>query len=213
MTVTLALETSSRRPGIALARGGEMLYDSDMLSHIDGDGFDLASLVVSALATAGVAARDIGRVAVDIGPGGLNAVRSGVAFANGLAHALGVPIAPVTSFEIMGERVRRETGLPVISVRGTNAALLLVGLYDGRMLRRTLSGPLAEVARELAELRGRFAIAGRFRAELAAALPGTATPSDVELPTARDLVAFVQHAGSELQLAHQPIHAFQQQMG
>lgn len=210
MTVCLALETSSRRPGVAIARDDAVLYDSDADAPSAGR-LDLGALVERALAASMLSPAGLDRIAVDIGPGGLNAVRSGVAFANGLAHSLGLGILPVTSFEIIGYRVWRAMRLPVLCVRGATETHLFVGIYDGGALQRTLLGSLADVSAMLSGLRGAYAVAGRFRQTLAHALPKLeCSISDVEVPTPRDLIDFLRENHAEQRLAKSPISAFQQ---
>jgi tRNA threonylcarbamoyladenosine biosynthesis protein TsaB len=208
--VLLALETSSRQAGVAIARDETVLYDSDA-DALSVRRFDLGALVERALDASMIAPGDLDRIAVDIGPGGLNAVRSGVAFANGLAHSLGLGILPVTSFEIMGKRTWRAMSLPVLCVRGATETHLFVGIYDGSTLQKTLFGSLAEVSARLSGLRGSYAVAGRFRQALADALPELeCSISDVEIPTTRDLIDFLRDSHAEHRLNKSPVSAFQQ---
>jgi tRNA threonylcarbamoyl adenosine modification protein YeaZ len=210
VTVCLALETSSRRPGVAIARDDAVLYDSDAEAPSVGR-LDLGALVERALAASMISPSDLDRIAVDIGPGGLNAVRSGVAFANGLAYSLGLGILPVTSFEIIGKRVWRAMRLPVLCVRGATETHLFVGLYNGSTLQQTLAGSLADVSAMLSGLHGTYAVAGRFRQALANALPEIeCSMSDVDIPTPRDLIDFLRENHAEQRLTKSPVSAFQQ---
>lgn len=54
---------------------------------------ELVPLLEDALEEAGWTKTDIEGVACNLGPGGFTSVRNGVAFANALAHGLGVPLA------------------------------------------------------------------------------------------------------------------------
>ncbi|WP_295558335.1 tRNA (adenosine(37)-N6)-threonylcarbamoyltransferase complex dimerization subunit type 1 TsaB [uncultured Hyphomicrobium sp.] len=208
MTVVLGLETSSRLPGVAVSRDGTIF--GGPAEEPAARGTDLGALVERVLGAAGVMPRDIDLIAVDIGPGGLNAVRSGVSFANGLALSLNRPIVPLTSLEIMGWRAFAETGMPVLCIRGATEGQVWVGAYDGSGIVRTESGSLDAVSRALADLGGRFAIAGKLKDSLQRSLPGIdALMTDIDVPAVHDLIAFAARAPED-RIVSGPISAFQQ---
>lgn len=61
----------------------------------------LAALVASVLADAGVAAADLGRICVGVGPGPYTGLRVGVVTALSLGDALGVPVSGVGSLDVI----------------------------------------------------------------------------------------------------------------
>jgi len=61
----------------------------------------LAPMIEATLASAGVRAQDLGLIAVTVGPGSFTGVRIGLATARGLALALGVPLAGLTTIETL----------------------------------------------------------------------------------------------------------------
>lgn len=75
----------------------------------------LMGVIDTALGTAGCTYKDLGAVAVSVGPGSFTGVRVGVSTARGLALALGVPAIGVTTLEALAAEAReRAPGTPVI---------------------------------------------------------------------------------------------------
>lgn len=201
MTTVLAIETSSRRASVAISHDGAVVFDSDE-GTVSADGFDLAKLVMHALESAEVSIGSIGAIAVDIGPGGLNAVRAGVTFANGLALSIGVPMLAATSMEIMAHQATSRLGLPVICIRGATQENACLALPDGTGEMALSFGGLQDLAGQLARLEGRHAVAGRFRRELIELVPTLAlTDSGIESPTAAGLLALVAGSGKDKRTA------------
>ena len=90
----------------------------------------LLQLVNDTLAEAGVAARDLGAVAIDVGPGSFTALRVGLATARGLTQPFGIPLVGVTSFAAMveGRPAPRRLVVPLL-VAGREQ--LYAGFYRG----------------------------------------------------------------------------------
>ena len=96
--VELGIDSASNEAAVALLDGDELLaerrwavetnYSRELLGGID-----------AALGEAGVARGELAAIAVDAGPGGYSGLRSGVATAQGLAFALGIPLAGVSRLE------------------------------------------------------------------------------------------------------------------
>jgi len=94
----LFLQSSSGQPALALWDGGvvfERIYAP--MERVDYR----AELEV-ALETSGQHMAGLEGIIVDVGPGRLGATRSAVAFANGLGFALGIPLLPLSAFQILG---------------------------------------------------------------------------------------------------------------
>lgn len=74
----------------------------------------LPGIVDEVIAAAGASLRDINRIAVTIGPGSFAGIRVGVAFARGLALALGVPAVGISTLAALGEPVAGRLARPVL---------------------------------------------------------------------------------------------------
>ena len=159
---TLAVETSTATFAAALTDGDRTLVRD--LRGVAPAQRDLPGLVADLLAEAGCGFADLDRIAVDVGPGNLTAVRTGVAYANGLAFSLGLGIATADALELMADAA----GTPVLCLRNAGGGRAYGGLFGAGA--RSLHGPLAEVA---AAVTGpEIAVAGDFRSEAAELLPG-----------------------------------------
>lgn len=97
MTV-LALNTAGPACDLALVHGGCVVAEQRVAMARGQDGA-LPGLVDELLGTAGCALKDVGRIAVIVGPGSFTGVRIGTAYARGLALVLDVPCLGITSLE------------------------------------------------------------------------------------------------------------------
>jgi tRNA threonylcarbamoyl adenosine modification protein YeaZ len=166
VTLSLAVETSTATFAAALATDGEVVAVR-MLAGVPPAQRDLPALVAGLLAEGGHSFADLGRIAVDVGPGNLAAVRTGVAYANGLAFALGLGIATADALELMAAEAG--DGTPVLCLRNAGAGRAYGGLF-GAGEPKYRHGPLAQV---VAAVTGpEVLVAGDFRAELADLRPG-----------------------------------------
>ena len=183
MSLLLGIETASLSYAVVFGRGGQVLYDSG--EDAAGEpAKDLAGLVGRGLAAVGATPADIAAIAVNVGPGGLGAVRAGVSFANALAYGLGRQVCPITAFELIGFAAWRQAGLPVLCLRATSHGNAYAGLYDGGAMTAMRYGPLAPTILAVAGGRARLAVAGTSRDQVAAILPG-ATVVDTGIAAAR----------------------------
>lgn len=97
MTV-LAVDTCLAACSVAVIREGETLsWRSEPMTR--GHQERLASMTREAMKEAGLAFADLGRIGVTVGPGSFTGLRVGVAFAKGLAIALGKPCVGVGTLE------------------------------------------------------------------------------------------------------------------
>lgn len=165
MTLSLSLETSTATFAAALAADGEIVAVR-ALAGVPPAQRDLPALVAGLLAEAEKTFADLDRIAVDVGPGNLTAVRTGVAYADGLAFALGIGIATADSLELMAAAAG--TGTPVLCLRNAGAGRAYAGLL-GTGEPRYRHGPLSEV---VAVPGPEILVAGDFRTEVAELLPG-----------------------------------------
>jgi tRNA threonylcarbamoyladenosine biosynthesis protein TsaB len=91
----------------------------------------LMDVVGEALAGAGLALRDIGAVAVAVGPGSFTGIRVGVSAARGLALALKIPATGVTTLDALALEARGKFGeKPVLAVIDGGRDGIYAAIYD-----------------------------------------------------------------------------------
>lgn len=139
-----------------------------------GHAEDLTGVVQAVLHEAGRTYADLGLVAVTVGPGSFTGIRVGVAFARGLALALGIPAIGITTLE--GIAAEAGVGRPVLAAIDAGRGEIHGALYSA-------SGEL---------LQGPVAMSPATAADLAAArdalLAGSAGPA-IEAAATRPLAA------------------------
>lgn len=98
--LTLSLDTASPFPSLAIG-GGDGPERSRPLPPNATESLPIALRAL--LAEAGQTVRDLRRIAVLSGPGSFTGLRSGLAFARGLARGRGIPLVLVPTFAAAGE--------------------------------------------------------------------------------------------------------------
>ena len=97
-----------------------------------------AELLVPSIETiarlAGIGVQQVGRVAVDVGPGLFTGLRVGVATAKALAAALDIPIVGCSSLELLAYPHRRQSRL-VAAVVDAKRGEVFWRLYRARLRR------------------------------------------------------------------------------
>jgi tRNA threonylcarbamoyl adenosine modification protein YeaZ len=114
--------------------------------------------IARVLAARGVAVRDLDLVAVGIGPGSFTGVRIAVSYAKALALAAGLPLAGISSYDVLTPRDAPATVLTVVHGRpGVISARLRIGAEQ-----RAAAGPVANVLATLLDGfgSGELALAG-----------------------------------------------------
>lgn len=127
----LGIDTALDACSVALTRDGKTLAQmSDPMTR--GQAERLAPMVRDLVRQAGIAFRDIDRIAVTTGPGSFTGVRVGLSFARALALALGKPCLGVSTLEALALE-QGEDGLRAAVIETPGAAYL--ALYkDGASL-------------------------------------------------------------------------------
>jgi tRNA threonylcarbamoyladenosine biosynthesis protein TsaB len=107
--LSLAFDTATGVATCALVRGDEVLGErTGRAAEVLADADEL-------LRAAGVEPRDLDRLAVGVGPGSFTGVRIGLAAARGLALALDLPVAGVSTLEALAAGA--PGAVPVIDAR------------------------------------------------------------------------------------------------
>lgn len=177
MSLTLCLHASASRPQVYLLDGDAILGadDAAAASGAPGDattGPSLAELVERRLAEAGASPGAIDRIAVDVGPGRLSAVRAAVSFANALAFALDRPILPIVSSHAAGRQAWRRHGLPAVVVHKAAAGAAYVGRVEAGALKALGHGPLWPTLARIAAGLDALALVGLGAEAICDKLPG-----------------------------------------
>jgi len=110
----LALDTSTSFGSIALLHGEALILQTQALpckSHVE----KLFPTIQQLLHEAQVELRDIGGIAVGVGPGSFTGLRVGIAAALGLSFALQIPIAGISTLRALAESARA-SGKTVASI-------------------------------------------------------------------------------------------------
>lgn len=95
--IILAMDTSSSRLSLALWEHGRLLAGSGLVPQKRQAEVILGE-IENLFARAGLAPKQLGGLAVGLGPGSFTGLRVGIAVAQGLAQVLGLPVAGVSSF-------------------------------------------------------------------------------------------------------------------
>ncbi len=154
----LALDTALNRVAAAVVDGGEILGESG--GPAAGDAEAIVDHVDRALSAAGRGFGDLSRIAVTVGPGSFTGVRVGIAYAKGVAFALGIPAVGVSTLGVMA----RMAGAPVLTAVDARHGAVFAALYGDAAAPPRFEGRIGVAeARELA-LREGAAIRGQAAA-------------------------------------------------
>ena len=131
----------------------------------------LAPMAQQVMADAGLAFDRLDRIAVTLGPGSFTGLRVGIAFAKGLALALGLPAVGVGTLEALAAEA---DGLVFPAIDARRGQLYLQAFEDGRALMAPDALTAEAAAARIAELsRGRaFTLVGSGSPLLAGLAPG-----------------------------------------
>ena len=136
----LGIESATGRVGCAIG-GHEGVRASVQTTRDRHHAELLAPQIQAACSHAGVALRDLGAVAVDVGPGLYTGLRVGVTTAVTMAHALRVPMVAVSSLDLVAYPLRHtgRTIAVVIDARRGEVFHARYGCLPGGVQR--LAGP------------------------------------------------------------------------
>lgn len=159
MSITLAIETSSSEYFVAIGTGDSVLYHSADIPDLNSDK-DLGLLLQKGLEQTSLQVTDIDQLSINIGPGGLGAVRSGVSFANGLSFGLSKPLLPLNAFELVGFQAAQKHADPVLITSNAADGKAYGGLYHEGKVLNVKYGLLLDVVGALTTGLSRCCVAG-----------------------------------------------------
>jgi tRNA threonylcarbamoyladenosine biosynthesis protein TsaB len=128
MSRTLAVATATAQVSVALA-GPDGAIGAVFLRAGRRHGETLAPAIESLTALAGVGLGDLGRIAVDIGPGLFTGLRVGVATAKALGSALAIPVVACSSLDLLAHPLRHARR-PIASVVDARRGEVFWALYE-----------------------------------------------------------------------------------
>lgn len=158
----LAIDTSTRRAGVALARGDEPVAEYTWFAgqhHTE----QLLPAVDSLLTSNGLGLADVQALAVATGPGSFNGLRVGLATVKSFAVALGLPIVSATSLEV--EAYAHATApYPIFAVQDGGRKELAWAVYRGptENWRRVVPERITPPQELVARVRGRSILCGEL---------------------------------------------------
>jgi len=126
----LAIDTSTRRVGIGLTHGGEVLAEHTWTSQ-DYHTVELAPAVNDMLTRSGIKPSDLAAIAVAKGPGSFTGLRIGLALSKGLCLALHIPVIGVATLDILAA-AQPVMEIPLASILRAGRGRLAVGWYQAK---------------------------------------------------------------------------------
>ncbi|MEM5476776.1 hypothetical protein [Pacificibacter sp. AS14] len=130
--LTFLLQTSNGVPVLGLACGDDIVFDSATDEALIGSR-DYRMVLETGLDRLGAKLTDIKQIFVDIGPGGLGVTRTGVAFANALGFAIGLPTTGLPAFELLGAEASLGDA-PVAILRKAARPFVHFGVFENGAL-------------------------------------------------------------------------------
>lgn len=147
----LAIDTSTRYAGVALAEGGRVLSCRVWYSQVNHT-LELMPAVDQSLKSQNIGVAELEGIAIALGPGGFSALRVGMSVAKGLAVISRKPLMGVGTLDLEAFPYRG-CGMQVCALldAGRNeVASALFGL-DGNRIREDLINPTEEILKDIAE--------------------------------------------------------------
>lgn len=135
LKILLGIETSTEVGSLALLQGGEVRASEKIDTYLSHSAH-LLSRLDSLLRRVGVRVNDLEGIGVGLGPGSFTGLRVGLAAGKGLAYALKIPLAGVSSFAALAQQFI-EPGGTVAVISDARRGRLYGALYrrEGGELR------------------------------------------------------------------------------
>lgn len=124
----LALDTSTRAIGLALFNGAQIIHETSWLSH-DHHTVELAPAVADALSKGNLSSKELGAIAVAIGPGSFTGLRIGLALAKGLAIVRHIPIVGIPTLDVLASG-QTPADIPMMAALRAGRGRFATGWYQ-----------------------------------------------------------------------------------
>jgi tRNA A37 threonylcarbamoyladenosine modification protein TsaB len=169
--LTLGISTSLSNYAVALGEGGTVLYNSRKIDRPTDDqpivnptanrpdSKRVELLLTQGLQTIGRNIKEIGGIVVDNGPGGTSSVRTGVAFANGLGYSLGIGVASVSAFTLLGYDLYLQHKVPILLTAKSIKGNAFWGYFNHERLESLSYGMAGAVLPQIVQEGGELMIA------------------------------------------------------
>ena len=148
--IVLGLDTCLNACSVAVIDGGRTLASaSEVMAR--GHQERLAPMAERVMAEAGIGFDRLARIGVTVGPGSFTGLRVGIAFAKGLASALGVPAAGVGTLEALAAGA---DGLVLAALDARRDQVYLQAFENGAPLMAPEVLPIATAAVRVEQIAG-----------------------------------------------------------
>lgn len=152
--IVLGIESATESAGVALASSDGVLATVEIARgrrHAES----IVPCVQFVCERADVDLSEVGAIAIDVGPGLFTGMRVGIATAKSLAMALGVPMVPLTSLEVLatGESTTEDIIVPVVDARKSEVFWAMYRRTDLgiELLRQPIVGSIDDLVADLME--------------------------------------------------------------
>jgi tRNA threonylcarbamoyladenosine biosynthesis protein TsaB len=144
----LAIDTSTRYAGVALADEGRVLSARCWYSSVNHT-TELMPAVSDTLTSRGLTPRDLEGIAIALGPGGFSALRVGMSAAKGLALAAKIPLVGLSTLELEAFPYL-ESGVAVVALLDAGRKEVASARFgaDGQRVRDDIIGAPGELVAE-----------------------------------------------------------------
>lgn len=147
----LAIDTSTRNAGVALADNGQVISSCSWRSAVNHTA-ELMPAVAQIMEASGLTVNALEGIAIALGPGGFSALRVGMSVAKGLCLASGRPLVGVGTLDAEA-RPYLQSGLPVCALLDAGRSEVSSAHFgvEGRRLREDLICPPQELFQGIAD--------------------------------------------------------------
>ena len=190
----LAIETATDACSVAIGDGARVLMDHHVAPRQHNR--LVLQMIDDLLVRAGVGRTDLSALAIGRGPGSFTGVRIAASIAQGLALALGLPVACISTLEVLAHGALRAvpTARGVVAAIGSTPAQHFLGAFaarDGRLARVVDDCSLPTATALPVSIADDWIAAGPSSASLCALARSSGRalqPSGVMHPSADDLI-------------------------